>query len=336
MFDIEDSKASGPDGFTAAFYKKAWKVIGNDVSKAVKEFFSSGRMLGEVNATLISLIPNIDTPNKVTDFRPIACCNVLYKCISKVITNRIIRVLGMLVSNNQCAFIPGRSIQDNIFLTQEIMKGYNWKGGPKRVAIKIDLQKAYDTVSSSFIKRILEEFRFHDKIVHWIMQCVTTAWVIKSALDEFSACSGLLPNNSKSTVFFGSLSEEEKKEILNVIPFTTGKLPVRYIGVPLIAKRLSVKDCGYLLDKIKSKIRNWKNRCLSYAGRLQLIAVVLESIHVSLLKESFPMITSLNVLAINIDINDKIIWRTREGRDWDFFVSMVNPDLNDRAPVIVW
>ncbi|GJT15339.1 hypothetical protein Tco_0874045 [Tanacetum coccineum] len=102
--------------------------------------------------------------------------------------------------------------------------------------------------------------------------------VIKSALDEFSACSGLLPNNPKSTVFFGSLSEEEKSEILNVIPFTTGKLPVRYLGVPLIAKRLSVKDCGCLLDKIKSKIRNYKNRCLSYAGRLQLIAVVLESI----------------------------------------------------------
>ncbi|GJW27925.1 RNA-directed DNA polymerase, eukaryota, reverse transcriptase zinc-binding domain protein [Tanacetum coccineum] len=104
--------------------------------------------------------------------------------------------------------------------------------------------------------------------------------VIKNALDEFSACSGLLPNNSKSTVFFGSLSKEERSEIMNVIPFTTRKLPVRYLGVPVIAKRLSVKDHGCLLDKIKSKIRNWKNRCLSYAGRLQLIDVVLESIHV--------------------------------------------------------
>ncbi|GJS27729.1 hypothetical protein Tco_0488349 [Tanacetum coccineum] len=52
------------DGFTAAFFKKAWKVIGNDFCKAVKEFFRSGRMLGEINATLISLIPKVDTPNK--------------------------------------------------------------------------------------------------------------------------------------------------------------------------------------------------------------------------------------------------------------------------------
>ncbi|GKG55966.1 hypothetical protein Tco_0574860, partial [Tanacetum coccineum] len=56
MFDIEDSKAPGPDGYSSAFFKKAWKVIGSDVCNAVREFFKNGRMLGEVNAILISLI----------------------------------------------------------------------------------------------------------------------------------------------------------------------------------------------------------------------------------------------------------------------------------------
>ncbi|GKB30917.1 RNA-directed DNA polymerase, eukaryota, reverse transcriptase zinc-binding domain protein, partial [Tanacetum coccineum] len=363
MFDINDSKAPSPDGFTVAFFKKAWNIVGEDVCEAVQEFFSSGRMLGELNATLISLILKTQTPNKVTDFRPIACCNVLYKCISKVITNRIKPVLGMLVSSNQSAFIPGRNIQDNILLTQEIMMGYNRKGGPKRVTLKIDLQKAYDTINWGFQKRTLEEFSFHEKMVHWIMECVSTSSftlnvngerigyfkggrglrqgdpispylftlimemfslmlkrqiekdpnfqyhfgckqiklahvcfaddllvichgdtksirVIQKALDEFSKCSGFLPNNAKSTVFFGSLNDNEKQEILNILPFEAGKLPVRYLGVPLIAKRLSVKECGSLLDKIKSKVKNWKNRSLSYAGRLQLIAAVLESLHV--------------------------------------------------------
>ncbi|GJR07922.1 hypothetical protein Tco_0790574 [Tanacetum coccineum] len=77
LFDIEDSKAPGPDGFSSAFFKKAWRVIGPDICKAVKEFFMSRKMLGELNATLISLIPKVQTPDKVTDFRPIACCNVL-------------------------------------------------------------------------------------------------------------------------------------------------------------------------------------------------------------------------------------------------------------------
>nr|GEV38440.1 RNA-directed DNA polymerase, eukaryota, reverse transcriptase zinc-binding domain protein [Tanacetum cinerariifolium] len=145
MFEIDDSNAPRPDGFTAAFFKKAWSIIGTDVCKAVREFFMSRRMLGEINATLISLIPKVQTPNKVTDFRPIACCNVLYNASAK-------------------------------------------KGGPKRLAFKIDLQKAYDTVN-------------------WDTNSMK---VIKRALDEFSACSGLLPNNSKSTVFFGSLCEEER------------------------------------------------------------------------------------------------------------------------------
>ncbi|GJT95056.1 hypothetical protein Tco_1090574 [Tanacetum coccineum] len=89
LFDIDDSKSPSPDGFTTAFFKKACSIVGVDTCNAVREFFSSGKMLGELNATLVSLIPKVQTPSKVTDFRPIACCNVLYKCISKVLTNRI-------------------------------------------------------------------------------------------------------------------------------------------------------------------------------------------------------------------------------------------------------
>lgn len=81
------------------------------------------------------------------DFRPIACCNVIYKCISKILTNRIKNGLSKIVSLNQSAFVPGRHIQNNILITQELLRGYNKKNGPKRCAMKIDIQKAYDTVN---------------------------------------------------------------------------------------------------------------------------------------------------------------------------------------------
>ena len=83
MFDIGDCKAPGPDGYTACFFKKAWSVVGEYVCLAVNEFFSLGILLKEINSTLISLIPKSQYVRLVTDFRPIACCNVLYKCISK-------------------------------------------------------------------------------------------------------------------------------------------------------------------------------------------------------------------------------------------------------------
>ncbi|GJW15973.1 RNA-directed DNA polymerase, eukaryota, reverse transcriptase zinc-binding domain protein [Tanacetum coccineum] len=116
LFDIDEQKAHGPDGFSTKFFKAAWNIIGKDMCLAVQEFFQTGKLLGEVNATLISLIPKLNTPNKVSDYRPIACCNVIYKCISKILTNRIKRILGKLVDENQCAFIPGRQITDNILL----------------------------------------------------------------------------------------------------------------------------------------------------------------------------------------------------------------------------
>ncbi|GJS23318.1 RNA-directed DNA polymerase, eukaryota, reverse transcriptase zinc-binding domain protein [Tanacetum coccineum] len=143
LFDIDDNKAPGLDGFTSKFYKKAWDIVKDDFYNAIKEFFNSGKMLGAINATLISLVPKSMTPQNVSDFRPIACCNVVYKCISKILTNRIKSALTHLVDDNQSAFIPGRAIIDNILLTQELLKGYNCVNGPKRCSFKIDIQKAY-------------------------------------------------------------------------------------------------------------------------------------------------------------------------------------------------
>lgn len=147
MFGIGEGKAPGPDGFTSIFFKSAWEGVGPDVCIAVKEFFANGKMLRELNNTIISLIPKISTPIKVTDYRPISCCNVLYKCISKIITNRMKFGVNTIVSDNQSAFVPGRSISDNILLSQELVKNYHLLNGSPTCAFKLDIQKAYDTVN---------------------------------------------------------------------------------------------------------------------------------------------------------------------------------------------
>ncbi|KAK1427996.1 hypothetical protein QVD17_16799 [Tagetes erecta] len=175
MFTIGDDKAPGPDGFTSAFFKKMWPSIGKDIVLAIQDFFNKGKLLKELNHTVIALIPKVTTAYLVTDFRPISCCNVIYKCISKIIADRIKDSLGGLVNINQSAFIPGRKISDNILLTQELMHNYHRQKGPPRCAFKIDIQKAYDTVNWEFLKHALLGFGFHPKMVEWIWLCVSTA-----------------------------------------------------------------------------------------------------------------------------------------------------------------
>ncbi|GJW42633.1 hypothetical protein Tco_0071432 [Tanacetum coccineum] len=257
MFAIGDIKASGLDGYTAAFFKGAWDIIVVDVIKAIKEFFINGVLLKELNHTTLALIPKVPTPLKNNYYRPISCCNVLYKCISRIISNRMKDSLKDLVSLNQSAFVPGRRISNNILLTQELMHKYHLDRGMSRCAFKVDIQKAYDTVDWEFLRRGSVGFGFHPKMIDWIMECVTStsfslcinARVIMDSLEEFRDASGLIPSLPKSTTYFCNVPHSTKLNILNILPFEEGKLPVKYLGVLLVPSRLIYWDCKELMEK---------------------------------------------------------------------------------------
>ncbi|XP_028108374.1 uncharacterized protein LOC114307170 [Camellia sinensis] len=100
----------------------------------------------ELNSTTIALIPKISNANRVGDLRPISCCNTVYKCISKIIANRLKSVLPDLVDPVQSAFVQGRRISDNIFISQELMRGYHKKSPSPKCTMKVDIIKAYDNV----------------------------------------------------------------------------------------------------------------------------------------------------------------------------------------------
>lgn len=82
-------KAPGPDGFHAAFFQKCWKVVGPWVIDLVRDFFTNGSSLNLINHTNIALIPKVDNPETVSNFRPISLCNVTYKIITKIMVNRL-------------------------------------------------------------------------------------------------------------------------------------------------------------------------------------------------------------------------------------------------------
>ncbi|KAL0420726.1 UNVERIFIED_CONTAM: hypothetical protein Slati_3095500 [Sesamum latifolium] len=85
LFDIAEDKSPGPDGFSSGCYKVAWTVVGEDVTNAILEFFNTGKLLKQVNTTLLALIPKVETPSLVADLCPMSYCNVLYEAITKII-----------------------------------------------------------------------------------------------------------------------------------------------------------------------------------------------------------------------------------------------------------
>ncbi|GAA0161043.1 hypothetical protein LIER_17453 [Lithospermum erythrorhizon] len=85
-------------------------------------------------------------PRIVVEFRPISCCNNLYKCVTKILVNRMKPFISQLISPLQSAFIRGRQIGDSIHMLRELVQGYHKEDGNPRTTLKIDLKKAYDTI----------------------------------------------------------------------------------------------------------------------------------------------------------------------------------------------
>ncbi|KAL2252776.1 UNVERIFIED_CONTAM: Retrovirus-related Pol polyprotein from type-1 retrotransposable element R2 [Sesamum indicum] len=347
VFDIAEDKDPGLDRYSSGFFKAAWPIVGQEVTSAVLDFFSTGRLLKQINTTLLALIPKVHSPMTVSDFRPIACCNVLYKIIAKLIVQRLSVIMDKLISPCQAAFVPGRNIGDNIMLARELFTRYNQTCLPPRCALKVDIRKAYDTVDWDFFIVVMEMFGFPITFVKWIEECVTTPsfsvglngkphgffrgarglrqgdplspylfvllidqeeifsyhWkceaarifqlgfvddvilfcranmdslrIFKACLDRFAEWSGLKLNVQKSHLIISRSVQALREEMLALLGFQEGVLPMRYMGLPLISSRLTIADCRPLLLKIDKRIAGWEGTTLSYAGRVQIIKSVL-------------------------------------------------------------
>ena len=168
------NKAQEPDGYPMEFYKAAWTVVEKDLVVAVQSFFLFGLMPRSTNATLHSLVPKITSAEKMSDFRPIACCNVVYKLISKIMAHRIKAILPRAIEKNQCAFVQGRLLLENVLLATDLVKDYHKPLVSSRSAIKLDISKAFDTVKWSFIETVLRAMNIPDLFVTWTVKCIST------------------------------------------------------------------------------------------------------------------------------------------------------------------
>jgi hypothetical protein len=173
---IGDFKAPGLDGMHSVFYKKFWDIVGEKVTEEVLGVLNGGPMPPDWNEMCIVLIPKIQNPECMKDLRPISLCNVVYKLISKILANRLKKILEEIISPNQSVFIPGRLITDNILLAYEcthFMKSKK-RGKEGYAAVKLDMSKAYDRVEWEFVERVMRKMGFAERWVDIIMLCISS------------------------------------------------------------------------------------------------------------------------------------------------------------------
>ena len=128
-------------------------------------FFQSGRLIQELNHAFLTLVPKCSDATHLSDFRPISCCNTLYKFIAKILANRFQKVIDELISENQCVFIKDRLILDCTLLSYEFIRDFNKPMG-SRACIKIDLRKAFDSVNREFVYHM--SMGFPPEWINWI------------------------------------------------------------------------------------------------------------------------------------------------------------------------
>ena len=207
LWSLKPFKAPGPDGLHAGFYQHFWMVVKNSVFNEVKGIFEKGCVPSYLNETLISLIPKCQNPETLNNYRPISLCNSVYKIVSKILVARIRLLLSSLISPVQTAFVPGRRCTDNVLIAQELFHALDKKKGRMGfMAVKLDLEKAYDRLEWCFIHKVFQAFHFPPKISKLIMSCVTSSstsiLINGGALERFEPSRGIRHRDPLSSYLF--------------------------------------------------------------------------------------------------------------------------------------
>jgi hypothetical protein len=168
-------KAPGPDGFISNFFKSSWELVGPDILLAFQQL-ADGNFTGlhHLNVSHMVLLPKCADASSMKNFRPISLMHSFAKLFMKVLASRLATRIDDLVGIEQSAFIKGRCIQDNFIYVRALLRRLHRSKTPS-LLLKLDISKAFDSVSWTYLLDMLRMRGFGPRWRNWIAAFLSTA-----------------------------------------------------------------------------------------------------------------------------------------------------------------
>ncbi|GJW55344.1 uncharacterized protein Tco_0099429 [Tanacetum coccineum] len=272
LFSMGDDKAPGPDGFTTAFLKKAWDTVGKDVTGAIKEFFMNCRRISDNILLTQELMRNYHRKRGPSRCAFKVDIQKAYDTVDWGFLRTILIGFGFHSTMVEWIMTCMTTTSYSICINGNI---HGWFKRKRSLRQGDPLSPYLFTIVMEVLTLIMQHDLFLFSRGH-----PNSVQVIMDALGEFKNVSGLVSSILKSIGFFCNVSSALKGSILSLTPFAEDTLHVCYLGVSLISSRLLYRDCKILVEKLESRVNDWRNKFLSFANRLQLIRSVLSSMHI--------------------------------------------------------
>ncbi|GAU51106.1 hypothetical protein TSUD_141480 [Trifolium subterraneum] len=257
VWSCDGNKSPGPDGFNINFFKACWSIVKDDVMAFQNEFHHNAHLPKAITASFLTLIPKKNHPQDLFDYRPICLIGSLYKIVSKLLANRLKKVLGKLISNCQSAFLPQRQILDGVVVLNEIIDLAR-RRKDECLLFKVDFERAYDTVSWSFLELMMIKMDFSEGWLKWMRACIfesTMSILINgSPTDDFKVERGLRQAIGKFKGF--QISDNIQFQILQFADDTILMGEGSWDNIPTIKTILRVFELvsGLKINFVKSKL----------------------------------------------------------------------------------